>query len=306
MGSTDPFPSQSHSPSTAKGDASPLDPAVVDHAVQVARQAAERAITVTRDMPIGRVSTKKHPADLVTETDTAVERSVRELIGTEFPDHAFVGEEYGGVADAGPTWYCDPVDGTTNLAAGLPWTSFSLCLAVERCPLVGVVADPWRDEIWLAAAGQGVAINDHRPDTGQPLTPAASGSANAAFDTATTGLAGTAVGTELASYRPWSGMYQFFSALAEQHCTGRVMGSATLTLAQPAVGRTAGAVIHDFQPEDHLAATLLGQEAGLAVRDEAGRQQTFPDSGGIMVAHPDVADELHRIWTRFRSQHASD
>lgn len=301
-----PFQPTSASEAAAPIHQDVLGPAVFDRAVRVAQQAAEQAMITTRDMPVGRISTKKHPADLVTETDTAVERSVREVITAEFDDHAVVGEEYGGEPADGPTWYCDPVDGTTNLAAGLPWTSFSLCLAVGRRPLVGVVADPWRNDVWLAAEGQGVLINGRRPETdpGQLATPVASTAGAAEHpDTETTGIAGTVVGTEWASYRPWPGMQQFLSGLAERHCTGRIMGSSTLTLAQPAVGRTVGAVIHGFQPEDHLAAALLGQEAGLAVWDEAARQQPFPDDGGLMVARPDIADELYRLWSRARAEY---
>ena len=109
----------------------------------------------------------------MTEVDTAVERAVRELIATRLPGHGVVGEEYGGVADGdGPTWFCDPVDGTTNLAAGLPWTSFSLALAVGSTPLVGVVADPWRGEVMHAVRGRGcfvdgVAVDARRAATGR-------------------------------------------------------------------------------------------------------------------------------------------
>jgi fructose-1,6-bisphosphatase/inositol monophosphatase family enzyme len=262
----------------------------LDTAIDVARRAAVRAMSITRQSPIGEVRTKKHHADLVTAVDTAVERAVRELITAELPEHRIVGEEYGGTAGDGPTWYCDPVDGTTNLTAGLPWTSFSLSLAIGRRPLVGVVADPWRDEIWQAAAGRGVLVN------GEPHLPVSS-SPRSNSDSS---LTGTVIGTEWASFRPWPGMELLLASLAERHCTTRVMGSSTLTIAQVAVGRTVGAVIGSFQPEDHLAGTLLCQEAGMAVLDESGRQNPFPDSGGILVARPDVADELYDLWAAAR------
>jgi myo-inositol-1(or 4)-monophosphatase len=116
-------------------------------------------------------------------------------------------------------------------------------------------------------------------------------------DTEPVRLSGGVVGTEWASFQPWPGMQALLEELAARHCTTRVMGSSTLTLAQVAAGRTIGAVIGSFQPEDHLAATLLCQQAGLAVLNEAGEQQLFPDSGGILVARPEIADELFAIWT---------
>jgi fructose-1,6-bisphosphatase/inositol monophosphatase family enzyme len=258
-----------------------ISDADLDRCIAVAGRAAERAISITRELPLGEIRTKKHAADVVTAVDTAVERAVRELIADQLPDHVVVGEEYGGTAGSGPTWYCDPVDGTTNLTAGLPWTSFALAMAIGRTPLVGVVADPWRGEIWMAAAGRGVTIN------GAPPTESPSGQVS---------LTGGVVGTEWASYRPWPGMDRLLASLADRHCTTRVMGSSTLTLAQVAVGRTVGAVIGEFHPEDHLAAALLCQEAGMTVRDERGQSTPFPDGGGIMAARPEVGDELFELW----------
>ena len=253
----------------------------VNAALEVALEAARRAIEVVHATPLGGVRTKADAADPVTEVDTAVERAVRDLIGARLPDHTIVGEEYGGEADGGPTWFCDPVDGTTNLSAGLPWTSFSLSLAVGSTPLVGVVADPWRREILHAVRGRGCFLNGgpvpERPEQRR-------------------GLTGGVVLTEWARHEPWTGMIAVLAALAERHCTTRVMGSSTLTLAHIAAGRCTGAVVGEFHPEDHLAATLLADEAGLAVWDESGTQQPFPRDGGVMVCAPEAADELFALW----------
>jgi len=251
----------------------------LDHCLRAARRAAEQAIAITRKSPLGEIRTKSHDADVVTAIDTGVEEAVRELINAELPGHVVVGEEYGGTAGAGPTWYCDPVDGTTNLTAGLPWTSFSLAMAIGRTPLVGVVGDPWRQEIWLTAAGRGVTVNDEPPTVSVPSS-----------------LAGGVVGTEWASSQPWPGMLAFLQSLADRFCTSRVMGSSTLTLAQVAVGRTVGAVIGEFHPEDHLAAALLCQQAGMVIRDEDGNEDPFPERGGILAARPEVADQLFELW----------
>jgi hypothetical protein len=52
----------------------------------------------------------------------------------------------------------------------------------------------------------------------------------------------------------------------------------------------------DDHPEDHLAAAPACVEAGLAVRDESGAQQPFPERGGILVCAPETADELYSLW----------
>lgn len=261
---------------------STLPPDELAEAARVATEAADLAMAIVRADPLGDVREKAHAADLVTDVDHAVERAVRALVARRLPGHTVVGEEFGGVAADGPTWYCDPVDGTTNLVAGLPWTAFSLALAVGTTPLVSVVADCWRDEVVLAVSGKGVTVNGRAVPGVRPAHRAR--------------LRGGVVLTELAAHRPWPGMVQLLTALADRACTCRVMGSGTLALTHVAAGRGTGAIISEFHPEDHLAAAFACVEAGLAVRDESGAQQPFPDRGGILVCAPEAADDLFAVW----------
>ena len=73
-----------------------------------------------------------------------------------------VGEEFG--ADLGADvaeyrWVVDPVDGTANYVAGVPWCAYSLALVDASGPVVGVVADPYRGQIYAAARGRGARAN---------------------------------------------------------------------------------------------------------------------------------------------------
>lgn len=57
-------------------------------------------------------------SQLVTETDQAVEKLVKERISSTFPQHKFIGEESYAGGDRpeltdDPTWIVDPIDGTT-------------------------------------------------------------------------------------------------------------------------------------------------------------------------------------------------
>ncbi|GAB3568290.1 hypothetical protein GCM10027405_29830 [Arthrobacter alkaliphilus] len=250
---------------------------------RVALELAEWAVGYMRDADRGMVSTKAHPGDLVTEVDVAVERHVREVIAARLPGHTVVGEEMGGVAVPGePCWYLDPVDGTTNYVNQIPWTAFSLALAVDRKPAVAVVADPWRGEIFEGWAGHGAWLN------GKPLSLA---------PVPTADLAGTVVATELAGHLPWPGMLELLAELGARHSIMRIMGSATMTVVGVAAGRGAGAIIGSFSPIDHLAATLIVQEAGGAVVNSEGETDTFPEQGGILAARPEYAAELYELWS---------
>ncbi|RUS78279.1 hypothetical protein EGW08_013970, partial [Elysia chlorotica] len=66
-----------------------------------------------------KVDTKMSAADLVTETDHAIEKMVESMIVQKYPTHRFIGEESTKdhekhqITDD-PTWIIDPIDGTTN------------------------------------------------------------------------------------------------------------------------------------------------------------------------------------------------
>ncbi|GAB3797047.1 hypothetical protein GCM10028798_07700 [Humibacter antri] len=266
----------------------------LERAHAVARSLAEWAVEFTSAADPGTISAKRDAADLVTEVDTAVERQVREVIGAQFPEHDFVGEEFGGQERPGvPCWYLDPVDGTANLANGVPWNAFSLALVVDHEPVVAVVADPWRGDVFDARRGAGSRLNGHPLQLPNAALPDA-----ALPDAASQGdpLRGRIVSTELANQHPWPGMLALLRRLGDRFCTMRVMGSGTLTLTGVAAGRGVGAVIGSFGAVDHLAAILIVQEAGGVVLDERGAPTSFPASGGVLAAAPIAAGALYDEW----------
>lgn len=88
--------------------------------------------------------------DPVTEADKAAEAAIRRLITARYPDHGVIGEEYGeDRPDAEQVWVLDPIDGTRAFIAGLPlWTTL-IALRVEDRARVGVIAQPYLDEIFI-------------------------------------------------------------------------------------------------------------------------------------------------------------
>lgn len=258
----------------------------LDRAMDVARDLGKWSIMVASSMDPGEISLKRNPADIVTEIDVLIEAHVREVIQANFPGHNFVGEEMGGNFQGNtPSWYLDPIDGTTNFANRLPWTSMSLALAFNREPLIAVVIDPWRNSLFEARAGRGARLNGreiHVEDQSGVPNP----------------LSSRIVSTELAAYQPWPGMLQLLEELAENFCTMRIMGSGTLTLVGVSVARGVGSVIGHYSPIDHLAAALIVHEAGGAVLDEKGDVNLFPESGGIMCATQAAARPLYDIWKK--------
>lgn len=252
---------------------------LVTRAADLAENLACWALMRMRASRISMTQTKQHEADVVTDIDLSIEMWVREAIERAFPDHAFIGEEFGRTPGAEYTWYCDPIDGTTNFATGIGWHSFSLALADEDGPLIGVLADPRSGEVLRAVRGAGTFLADRR------LRVEHRGA-----------LAGTVLMTELLGAEPWPGMASMIDRMGRERVTTRIMGSSALSVAGLAAGRGQSAIIASFGAVDLLASVLIAREAGLEVLDEQGRPDLFPRHGGVLVANPGLAARMHAIW----------
>jgi len=103
--------------------------------------------------------------DISTEADLAAEAVALHIIREGCPDARIVSEEsnshWQDYGDA-PTWYVDPLDGTTNYARGLPTFSVSVVMAQGGRVLCGAVYDPLLGQLFYAERGQGAYLNDER------------------------------------------------------------------------------------------------------------------------------------------------
>jgi len=130
-------------------------------AFEVASEAAQILYAGFRKKPAVR---EKARADLVTEYDLASERLIRQRLAERTPELAIVGEEQGGTPAPGHglTWYCDPLDGTTNFAHGHFFFCVSLGVAEAGIPIAGAVVAPALATHWRAFRG-GPALRNDEP-----------------------------------------------------------------------------------------------------------------------------------------------
>ena len=92
----------------------------------------------------------------VTEADRGAERVMRAAITRRFPDHAILGEEYGGEIPAhGFVWVLDPIDGTKTFVRGVPLYTTLVAVLHDRTPIVGVIFNPGTGESLVAGVGAG-------------------------------------------------------------------------------------------------------------------------------------------------------
>ena len=100
----------------------------------------------------------------VTQADRETEQAIRRILEEKRPDHAVLGEEFGGgeTARAPVRWIIDPIDGTKRYMRGVP--SFGTLLALEQAGelVIGVASAPALGRRWWAARGEGAFVNDRR------------------------------------------------------------------------------------------------------------------------------------------------
>lgn len=129
----------------------------------LALRLADAADAITRDR-FGALDLKvddKPDLSPVSDADLAVERLIREMLATERPDDAVLGEEFGGDAVfEGRQWVVDPIDGTKNFVRGVPVWASLISLLADGVPVVGVVSAPSLHRRWWASAGAG-AFTSH-------------------------------------------------------------------------------------------------------------------------------------------------
>ncbi len=224
--------------------------------------------------PIPISARKSTRSDVVTAADTETEAFLARELLARFPDHHLVGEEGGGqgapAAEAKYHWFVDPIDGTVNFAAKLPQFCTSIALATaDRQPLLGVIYDPTRDELFTAVRGSGAHLN------GEPLRVSATDQLNDAV---------VSTGFPYDKHtNPDNNLREFAAFL--QHIRGeRRLGSAALDMCYVATGRLDGYWEKDLKPYDAMAGMLIVREAGGVVTDYSGGPDPQKQDRGRFVA----------------------
>lgn len=96
------------------------------------------------------MDTKADFHDLVTIHDRHAEEALKTFIAARVPGSRFIGEE-GGVSGDGPVhWYIDPIDGTSNFAAGMAFWCVSIGAVRDGEIVAGAVFDPVSGHLFSA------------------------------------------------------------------------------------------------------------------------------------------------------------
>lgn len=110
----------------------------------------------------------KQDGSLLTEADLATDKRIRSFLRQYYPAIAFLSEEMERteqerlLRESTALWCLDPLDGTSNFAAGIPLFATSLALFQHGEVVMAITYDPVRDELFAAQKGQGAWLNGQR------------------------------------------------------------------------------------------------------------------------------------------------
>ncbi|MDF0699873.1 inositol monophosphatase family protein [Rhizobium sp. MC63] len=244
-----------------------------------------KAEILPRFRRLGRddVRAKSEATDLVTEADEQAERMIKAEAEQLWPGALFVGEEsvsavpalLGRLADADLAIVVDPVDGTFNFAAGIPAFGVMASVVSGGETIAGIIYDPMGDDWVMAEKGSGAWLR--RPDGEARRLRAAE---PVALD--------QMVGMASTGYLPQEKRAEILGNLAKVRflTNYRCAAHEYRTLAG---GHVHYLMYNKLMPWDHLAGTLISQEAGAhAARFDGSSYLPHHLDGGLLIA-PDKA-----------------
>jgi len=129
-------------------------------ATRAAREAGRVIMGYYQDEYEIRQKGKGNP---VTTADLEADKVLKSTLLSGTPGDGWLSEETVDSPErleARRVWIVDPIDGTKEFISGMPQFAISVALAVDGDIAVGVIYNPARDELFRAARGGGVTLND--------------------------------------------------------------------------------------------------------------------------------------------------
>lgn len=249
---------------------------IMKEMIDIAKEAGVR-IKNDRDFS---VSEKTDAANIVTTMDTQIQNFILGRLEQLLPEAKVIAEEDNIHSfDNGYVWIVDPIDGTTNYAYDCKHSCISIALLNENDGYIGVVYNPYLDELFYAKKGEGSFLN------GKPLN-VTDRSMNESL---------VIMGT--APYRKDKADYTFEIA-KRLFVNGRDIrrsGSAVLDLCYVACGRYDAFFEADLAVWDRAAAALIISEAGGIVEAIEPDVWNYERSIGVIAGNKNNIKDLKAL-----------
>jgi len=109
---------------------------------------------------VRNVRQKENATSVVCEADLDSEKHLVRRIRAWFPEDGIIAEESGCRAGSSELiWVIDPLDGTSNFVAGIPWFGVQLGVLRQAVPIFAAMYLPAENSLYHAAAGGGAGKN---------------------------------------------------------------------------------------------------------------------------------------------------
>ena len=247
----------------------------LSQAVAIARQAGDLIRRAREEQSFSQDYKEGH--ELVTSADLKSDQMIRALLQLSFPDHGILSEESS--PDYSDTemlkrsiWIIDPIDGTVNYAHGLQQVAISIAFAEQGEVKVGVVYNPFLDEMFTAVAGEPAQLN------GEEIQVSTTTELKKALIATGFPYDKTLIPTLLPR------LHQVLNNCRDI----RRMGSAAIDICYVAAGRLDG-YYETVSPWDFAAARLIALQAGALAGHLDGCPDNVPPSlygDQMLVANP--------------------
>ena len=112
----------------------------------------------------GNISaSNKADGSLITSCDLWSDKTIVDGLASIAPDEGVLSEEGGkSIPNTKAYWVVDPLDGTTNFAAGIPYWSISVARFVDGKPQSSFLIIPTLKKKFLSIKGRGVWLNNQK------------------------------------------------------------------------------------------------------------------------------------------------
>lgn len=244
---------------------------------------AKKAARAAGKIQLGLFSNKNHvirksAKELVSRVDIESQGAIESILKDEFPDYHSYSEEKRVQEDYSvdsPFWIIDPLDGTHNYIAGVPFYGISIALADIRDFYAGVIYLPAFDSLFWAVKNCGAYCNDEKIRVSQnnELSKSMITYDNHFYLTPDT--------------------FTNYKKLVERAFTTRIIGSAAYDLCLVASGRIDARIWNNTKLCDVAAGITIVSEAGGCITDFVGAPLSLSVKD-VIVSNGGVHDEIIR------------
>lgn len=221
---------------------------------------------------------QKSKFDLVTDLDMNIEKYLTEKINQTFPNDVILGEEFSANQTLeGRTWTIDPIDGTCNMASGMPLFGVQCSLIENNEIVLAAIYLPKFNEVIYAIKGNGCYLNDKQVFVDKSLQ----------------------INNAIVSFGdyPHTSNYKFakiqhsaINSLYSQIAKIRMFGSACIDFSFVGLARTSACVVITKNLWDIAPGVLIAQEAGAIITNLKGETYHFGDDGVVASCSEELSN----------------